>query len=150
MAEESNRGARTRSGSRLLIFVLLSLVAIGAAVWFWRSSVSSSAAEAAKPRATLHLETFVLNLAGPDERAYLRAGVDLGLRSAPGKDANTGPAIPLIRDTILGVLSTARPEDILTPQGKQALKTNILRALRERVPDLEVEDVDFTEFLVQR
>ena len=118
----------------------------------WLSCGKPSKSSATKVQSTLHLDTFVLNLAGADERAYLRVGIDLGLRGQPKKEKESDPtaSVALVRDTILGVLSSARPDDILTLQGKQTLKANILRALHERVPELEVQEVYFTEFLIQR
>jgi len=133
-------------------WLVLVVVLVAAGAWFWHSHTAANAAilPASSVHSVVHLETFVLNLSGSEERAYLRAGVDLGVRAeAPGKG---GPEVPiaLIRDTVLGVLATVCPEDIVTPQGKQALKAELLRALRERAPGLGVEEVYFTEFLIQR
>ncbi|HEY1271097.1 MAG TPA: flagellar basal body-associated FliL family protein [Terriglobales bacterium] len=101
-----------------------------------------------KQHSVLHLETFVLNLADPNERAYLRVGIDLGLQRAVAE--NDGPPVALVRDTVLSVLAVAKPDEVLTPQGKAKLKADILRALQERVPQLQIQDVYFTEFLIQR
>ncbi len=55
----------------------------------------------------------------------------------------------LVRDTILSVLATAQPEELLRVEGKHRLKEELLKALQERVPQLAVTNVYFTEFLVQ-
>jgi flagellar FliL protein len=96
----------------------------------------------------MHLETFVMNLADSDQRSYLRIGIDLGLNNA----AKHGEELPVarVRDTILGVLALAKVDDLLTAEGKNRLKQDLLHALTERVPDLGVEEVYFTEFLIQR
>lgn len=98
--------------------------------------------------ATLHLETFVLNLGDPEQRSYLRVGIDLGLsREIPrGQNAPIGE----VRDTILGVLGQSRIDDLLTAKGKLKLKEDLLQALQSRIPKLGVEEVYFTEFLIQR
>ena len=69
--------------------------------------------EGAQQKGTLHLETFVLNLADPGQRSYLRVGIDLGLGHEVGKKdtAAVGP----VRDTILGVLGEAKVDE-LTPR----------------------------------
>ncbi len=56
-------------------------------------------------KGSLHLETFVLNLADPGQRSYLRVGIDLGLAEAVrrGEESPVAEA----RDTILGVLGEA-------------------------------------------
>ena len=135
-----------------LTYVLLLLIALGAALggWLWRSRAAANASSSSPVHRVVHLDTFVLNLSDRDDRAYLRAGIDLGLRR--NSPTNDGEALPisLIRDTILGVLAKAHSEDVLTPEGKQRLKEELLRALRERAPELGVEEVYFTEFLIQR
>jgi len=55
-----------------------------------------------------------------------------------------------VRDTILGALAEAKVNDLMTAAGKVKLKENLLHALQERVPQLGVEEVYFTEFLIQR
>ncbi|MGA9415269.1 MAG: flagellar basal body-associated FliL family protein, partial [Terriglobales bacterium] len=64
---------------------------------------------------------------------------------------NQADAVPtaLVRDTILSVLATSQPEELLKLEGKRQLKDELLKALHERVPQLAVENVYFTEFLVQ-
>ena len=101
--------------------------------------------------AVLHLETFTLNIDDPEQRTYLRVGIDLGLDHDP-KDQKGPAASPtaVLRDTILNVLMATKPQDVTTIEGKRKLKEQILAALRERVPDLGVREIYFTEFLVQR
>jgi len=131
--------------------VLLTVGIPGAWLLRGRMQPSPEAVNANAIRSVLHLDTFVLNLADPDERAYLRVGIDLGLTSElPATQSPNAPPVALVRDTILGVLATAKPPDLLTPQGKTKLKDDLLRALRERAPALGVQEVYFTEFLVQR
>ena len=98
---------------------------------------------------TLALETFIVNLKG-GERAYLRVGVTLALtHPLPKQKDEGGASVALVRDTILDVLTTASPEQLLQPEGKHQLKTQVLDGLNQRAPDLGVKDVYFTEFLVQ-
>jgi flagellar basal body-associated protein FliL len=97
---------------------------------------------------TLVLETFVVNLAGSGQRAYLRVGITLGVaRPLPHNPADV--PIALVRDTILSVLATAQPENLLREEGKRQLKEELLKALQEREPQMAVQNVYFTEFLVQ-
>lgn len=126
--------------------LVLLLSAAGVFVW-WGSQHSTSAGQgAAEP--TLALETFVVNLTGSGQRAYLRVGITLGVaRPLPHNQADV--PIALVRDTILSVLATAQPEDLLRQEGKRQLKEELLKALQERVPQMAVQNVYFTEFLVQ-
>jgi flagellar FliL protein len=108
----------------------------------------------AEDKGILHLEPFVVNLADPEESRFLRVGIDLGLeKPLPGKEGKGGEGdVPAarIRDCILYVLSTWRSDALLATDGKQKLKDEILRALEDRVPELGVKEVYFTDFLVQR
>jgi flagellar basal body-associated protein FliL len=125
------------------------LVAVGVGVWSTRGSPAEpSAGEGGQRKGTLHLETFVLNLADPGQRSYLRVGIDLGLARETGR-RETAP-VGQVRDIILGVLAESRVDELLTAQGKTKLKEGLLHALQERAPGLGVEEVYFTEFLIQR
>jgi flagellar FliL protein len=119
-----------------------------------QSAASKKASGAAQIKAVMHLESFVVNLADPEENRFLRVGIDLGLENPlsakGGGGEETGVPTARVRDTILGVLSTWRSDALLAPEGKQKLKEELVRALRGRVPELGVREVYFTDFLVQR
>ena len=55
----------------------------------------------------------------------------------------------MVRDTIVSILSTVKPQAVSDAEGKEKLKSEILRALQGRAPQLGIEEVYFTEFLVQ-
>jgi flagellar basal body-associated protein FliL len=131
-------------------FVLLAIAVVSAA-WVLRGRVSP-APPADTPaeggvKSVLHLDPFVLNLVDPDERSYLRVGIDLGLEN---ERKNDNPPVALVRDVILGVLTRCSPKDVLTEEGKARLKQELLTALQQRAPQLGVQEIYFTEFLVQR
>jgi flagellar basal body-associated protein FliL len=132
----------------LAVGLVLLLGAAGVFVWL-RPQISTSTGEGAA-ESTLALETFVVNLTGSNQRAYLRVGITLGLAHPPAnrKQPDAVP-IALVRDTIVAVLATAQPEALMGLEGKRQLKEELLKALQERVPQLAVQNVYFTEFLVQ-
>jgi flagellar FliL protein len=135
-------------GSAVLAAVLC-VAAAGGFLWSRsRTEAGSEAREDHQSKGSLHLETFVLNLADPGQRSYLRVGIDLGLAQplARGEEAPIAP----VRDTILGVLAEARVDELQTAKGKNQLKEDVLHALQGRLPELRVEEVYFTEFLIQR
>jgi len=142
----------TKSGSRTgIVFPVLAVVLAALGAWLWSTRRIETVVSGAAPqvRSTLHLETFVLNLADPGQRSYLRVGIDLGLGRELGKGENA-PPVAQVRDTILGVLAEAQVDELLTAKGKAKLKEDLLHALQEREPGLEIEEVYFTEFLIQR
>jgi flagellar FliL protein len=148
----SPAAGKSRKGA--LIALLLLLLA-GGTVWGCRrlgaEDGKASSEASSRIKSVLHLETFVINLDDPGQRSYLRIGIDLGLSKAPkAKEGADGLPIARLRDTILSVLSVGRPEELLTPAGKAKLKADLLKALRQQAPQLGIEEVYFTEFLIQR
>ena len=149
--------------SRLLplaTVVLLAVVAGVGAVWFFSRRSAARASQAAQTqlheqgaKSVLHLESFTVNLADPEQNAFLRVGIDLGLsKELPDSKGaeKASPLTPRIRDTLLTVLSTWPSSALLAQDGKTKLKQELLRALQERVPELGITEVYFTDFLVQR
>lgn len=150
MAAKKTPGKDAAGRGKSFYFVLACALTAGGG-WYWNSRTAAPApqiASAEKVKSTLHLETFVLNLAGPDQRSYLRVGIDLGLLRELGTGEN--PPVAEARDTILSVLGQYRVEDLQDEKGKAKLKADVLRALQEKMPGLGVEEVYFTEFLIQR
>jgi flagellar basal body-associated protein FliL len=142
--------APKKKGKLGLLAVVLVLVLGAGGIFFWlRPLHSTSAAETGSSvQSTVALETFVVNLSGSGERAYLRVGISLGLSHPLARKQEDVP-MALVRDTVLSVLSSAQPAQLLQAEGKRQLKAELLRALQERVPQLGVQDIYFTEFLVQ-
>jgi flagellar basal body-associated protein FliL len=153
-------------------------VALGSAgivVWLRsQRSTSAGASEVAGAESTLPLETFVVNLTGANlsgadgtgsntntnsktetndtgdgHRAYLRVGITLGLAHPLARSQAEAPPTAIVRDTVLSVIASAHPDELMKPEGKRQLKDELLKALQERVPQLAIENVYFTEFLVQ-
>jgi len=157
-AAKNNESYAPRGRGRIVFSVLAVLLA-ALGTWFWAVRVNEPTPSGAGPtvKGTLHLETFVLNLADPDQRSYLRVGIDLGLgrevakgNGSSNSNSKDAPPVAEVRDTILGVLGRCRVDELLTEAGKTKLKADLLHALQERLPGLQVQEVYFTEFLIQR
>ena len=52
-------------------------------------------------------------------------------------------------DTVITLLSTKTYEDLYTADGKEKLRTEILETLSEKLVDLHILSIYFTEFVVQ-
>jgi flagellar FliL protein len=118
------------------------------------SEGAGKSSHAPSVKAVMHLEPFVVNLADSEDNRFLRVGIDLGLGNPrPAKEGKGGEGdVPIarIRDCILAVLTTWHSDALLAPEGKGKLKEELVQALRDRVPELGVKEVYFTDFLVQR
>jgi len=159
---QGSAGPKRKSSSFPILasVALIAVVGGGAASWLWqqrgRQSVEVRAEGSAYgvPKYLVPLEGFTVNLADPEETHFLRVTISLGIDKLPEgveKDKPTA-AIPVarVRDAILGVLTSCKADELLTPDGKIQLKKNVLTAVQKNVPELGVRDVYFTEFLVQR
>jgi flagellar basal body-associated protein FliL len=147
--ENTKTSSRSGKTGRVWILPVGALALLG--IWFWSRADKSGASATLQSgvKSTLHLESFVLNVADADQRSYLRVGIDLGL-SKEQKRGDEAPPVAKMRDTILSMLAVAKLEDLLTADGKTKLKENVLHALQERTPEAGVEEIYFTEFLIQR
>jgi len=135
----------------------LILPAVALSVWFLHHHSASHASRKAKAepkvKAVMHLEPFVVNLPDPDGDRFLRVGIDLGLEREPEEHSNsnqTAMSLSRARDAILTILTVSDAQTLMAPTGKVNLKDELTKALRERVPELGVREVYFTEFLIQR
>ena len=137
-----------------MIFVFLLLAAGGGAWYLWHSQAQASDQSSdpdAPPVAVIHLDSFIVNLADQGQITYLRVSMDLGVDKKPDtKEGGKGVPVASIRDTIIGVLATRHSEELLTPDGKEKLKQDLIAALNNRVPEIGIRDIYFTDFLVQR
>jgi flagellar basal body-associated protein FliL len=146
-ATSSSEAGRGNPAHGWLWMVAAAMLVLGLAYILYSRTRPSPDEGKLKAHPVLHLETFVVNLANLDERAYLRAGIDLGTSGPAPEDQ---AALARLRDIILTQLAQQRSQDILTAEGKERLKLELLTALQRQAPDLGVAEVYFTEFLVQR
>jgi flagellar FliL protein len=153
----------------VVIGVLFATAGVGGVLYYVLRSgkvpihVSMAPAAAQAPPVKTHmmaLEPLLVNLADPSGSAFLRAGITLEVADAPlekGKEAKSPEAKPqsrdadaALRDTAIAVLGRQTSDQLLTPGGKDHLKSELKAAFAEHNHQLQVADLFFTEFLVQR
>lgn len=104
--------------------------------------------EVVKKENLLPLETFTVNLQqGDGPRRFARMDAVLKM-SDDAKAAEFEARKPQIRDTIIGVLNTKRPEELLRREGKELLKEEIKGAINAFLIDGRVEDVYYIGFQI--
>ncbi|MBB5412531.1 flagellar FliL protein [Paraburkholderia sp. MM5496-R1] len=147
---------------RIILIVLIALIAAGAAgagVWFFMSKRAPVAvsAEAAPAQSAVPLffplESMTVNLQSDDgQQHFLRIGLTLKLGDAATQQALTDH-MPEVRSRILLALSNKHPEELAPLEGKRALaeelKTLITEPIDKGAAPIRVQDVLFTEFVVQ-
>jgi flagellar basal body-associated protein FliL len=158
---------KKKNGRNLFLVVgVLLLAGASAGYWFYRTklptphfgevSASEKRAETSTPVEAVTLDPFLANLSGGE--GYVKLTITLSVRKteASAADAKTAGASAallqsaIVRDTILADLSTQSAAVLLTAEGKAALKTTLKSDLVAKVPGLSLENIYFTDFLVQQ
>jgi flagellar protein FliL len=101
--------------------------------------------------ATINFEPFLVNLADKDASRYLRTTIRVEVASKETAERLTSGEVLIskIRDAILNILCTKISTDIVTSEGKEKLKKEILEKLNSFIPEQPAQDVFFTDFVVQ-
>ena len=137
-----------------VLFVLVLLGGGGAGAW-WYMGKNAQAAEHAEEPATppgfITLDPFIVNLADPGGRRFLRISLRLLVKSEEeAKELEENELLLLrARSAILELLATQKSEEIQTPEGKNELKKQIAERATAAFEHAEVTDVLFAEFVVQ-
>lgn len=161
-AETPVRASRKRL---VVIIAILALVflAVGAGglllIWNKIATVKGTAARPAPSpppakavalslRPVVALDTFIVPLAPPDTRRFLRVTLALELvDEAAGAALREG--LPDLRDAILKILSRQTLAQIVSPESKAPLRDDLLGAVRALPSGQSVKDLYFTEFVVE-
>jgi flagellar FliL protein len=126
----------------------------GAAWWFMRGGEAQAAGKeepALEERGLLAFEPFLVNLADTGGNRFLKATVQLVLESA--EEAKLMEESPVVighlRSAILELLTQQSAPELVTPEGKEALKKAIKEHTSALLKHQKVLDVLFSEFVVQ-
>jgi flagellar FliL protein len=97
--------------------------------------------------ASLSLEEFLVNVAGSNDH-YLKTTLALGLKKGV-TEKSLEEKIPLIRDTILSILSSKSLEELSSERGRSGLKQEIKERLNKELGGEQIVKVYFTAFATQ-
>jgi flagellar FliL protein len=171
--EEQQEGKEKKSSSLILVIiivVLILIIVIGAAVTFLmmgsddqaqtqqgsapkerqmnRPAQNLDSASLSEIGPMFPLDTFTVNLLSESGRRYLKVEMNLELSGEElGVELDSKTAV--IRDIIIRLLSSKSLEEISTAKGKEKLKEQIVDQLNMRLRDGRINNVYFTEFVVQ-
>jgi len=96
----------------------------------------------------IDLDTFTVNLAqGDGPRRYVRLNAVLKM-SEKSEVSEVEARKPQIRDTIISILNSKRPEDLLKRDGKIYLKEQIKSSINSYLVDGKVVDVFYVGFQI--
>lgn len=158
----------------IVVVVLLIAIAVGVFLIFFTGNSKKAKQESASNTSSVHkiqsghqnnagmsnsvslakvgtlfpLETFIVNLVNKKRPMYLKTDMSLELSN---KDlaAELKAKKAVIRDKIIGVLSSKTYQQIATIQGKNKLAQEIANTLNPMLSDGSINGVFFTKFVVQ-
>lgn len=94
------------------------------------------------------LKPFLVNLADPGGKRYLKVAIKLEL-SNPEVAAEITEKTFELRDGILMFLSSLEVDDVSLPAGKMTLKREVINRSNRMLKTGQISHVYFTEFLIQ-
>jgi len=113
----------------------------------------------------VNMSTKIINLVDPTGRKYIRLTVVVEFApDNPEYDAlpaeektayltefadKLNSKMPIMDDAVITLLSTKTYDDLYTADGKEKLRLEIMNDLSQRLPDLHIISIYFTEFVVQ-
>ncbi len=132
--EEAPVAAPPKSKKMLIIGIVLLLVIVaGGAGWYFTRGHASGDAHAEAPKAELPHEAkfvslgenFTVNLQREEGDQYLQAGITLKILQ-PELEEKIKAAMPEIRSKLLFLLSSKKPSELQTIEGKKKLISEII------------------------
>ncbi|HDG97732.1 MAG TPA: flagellar basal body protein FliL [Desulfobacterales bacterium] len=162
---EAKEGEKQKKGlpMKLIILILLVFILAGGGFFAFKSGMlykflgkgekeaaAKKTEEVTKPDIgpIYPMETFIVNLMDPMGKRYLKVTLELEL-SKEELRSEMDKRLPQLRDAILTLLSSKTFKDIGDLSGKYQLRAEILATLNRYLKTGKVNNVYFTEFIVQ-
>ena len=141
----------------LMLGAVLLIVAGGGGAWFFMGGPSAEESAAAKqeppkPPVFIAMDPFTVNLQPEAGDQYLQ--VQFTLQVADEKQVEQIKLyMPLVRSRLLLLLSSKKPSELSTPEGKKKLQEEIIATVKQpftpQNPPQGISGVFFTSFVIQ-
>jgi len=124
----------------IIILVVVLLAAGGAGAWFFMSKSADDEDEepkaSAKPPVFLPLDQFTVNLQQEDGQQFLQAAMTLKMVDQAAID-QVKAVMPEVRSRVLLLLSSKKPSQLSTPDGKVKLAEEIALEVEAPLPAIK-------------
>jgi flagellar FliL protein len=94
------------------------------------------------------LEPFVVNLADPKGKRYLKIRIELELESKEAME-KADKIKPKMRDAVIMMLTSLSFEEVMSPEGKIRIRDELLDRFNQVMKPERVQQLYFTDFVVQ-
>lgn len=157
-ADEQQEVQKPKSSKKLLILIVMLLLVLagggaGAYFMFFKAPPAGDKAEGTAAKTPQQpviqdMETFLVNLSDQGGKRFLKLTMKTKVSSMQASEEFKARHFEM-RDLILMILTSKEAEDITRPEDKLNLKKEIIAALNRALQKGQVQDVYFTEFLIQ-
>lgn len=96
----------------------------------------------------LNLEPFVVNLADPKGKRYLKVKIAIELETIEASE-KAAKVEPKLRDMVIMMLTSLGFEEVMTPEGKIRIRDELLERFNQIMRPDRIKNIYFTEFVVQ-
>lgn len=121
----------------IIVLVVVLLAGAGGAAWFMMRGSADEAEEdtkaAAKPSIFLPLDQFTVNLQPDDGQQFLQVAMTLKVVDQQTADAIKA-ALPEVRSRVLLLLSSKKPSQLISLEGKNRLAEEIIYEVEHTMP----------------
>ncbi len=166
MADDEKTKKKSKLKWVILLLLLLILGGSAGAAWYFLFSGKSTllsqggSGETSKPAqteatgvtqtdgTTVTLPSFLVNLADPLGRRYIKLTMDIEVAN-PEVVKEVTAQMPKIRDSIIMLLTSKSYADISSMESKLVLKNEILARLNQALGGTKVTRVFFTDIVIQ-
>lgn len=140
----------------IIVIVTIALVSGVGATWFiLKDQIQVTGGDQKKPvlpTSFMDLDVFTVNLQPEDGNHYLQVGLTIKILQTKVGDA-IKKQMPEIRNRLLLLLSSKKPSEISTADGKKQLSAEITNEIRESLDSTAMQEeilgVLFTSFVIQ-
>lgn len=158
----SEEGQQKKKSKTLFFIVMCLLITVlgGGSLYIYmkymaprpQQDATATADEPAPPADTVGeifaLEPFIVNLADPKGKRYLKVQIKLEIESLEALE-RTERAAPKLRDLVIIMLTSLTFEEVMTPEGKIRIRDELLERFNQVMRPDRVKNIYFTEFVVQ-
>lgn len=136
---------------KILLVVVLLVAAGGGGAWWMLRAESPKVEPGPESRGLVPFEPFLVNLTGAGGAQFLKVNLQIVVESAEvATEIEETPVMLMqVRSAILELLTEQTASNLVTQEGKQALKNAIKERAKAHLHGREVLDVLFAEFVVQ-
>lgn len=159
--QAAEKEAAPKAKSKLLFFIILGvgIILIGGGGFFaytkflaHKPAAEETTEAAPKEEQVIGqifaLDPFVVNLADPKGKRYLKVKIELELEAATSVEKATKVA-PKLRDMVIMMLTSLSFEEVMTPEGKIGIRDELLERFNQIMRPDRIKNIYFTEFVVQ-